>query len=66
MMKVFEYMEHDLKGLIDSNLVDFDHDQIAHMMKQLLEGIRFCHSRDFLHRDIKGLRSMFVLKIPIM
>ena len=50
---VFEYMDHDLFGLIDSGLLELNNDQIASFMKQLLEGVHYCHSRNFLHRDIK-------------
>ena len=51
--KVFEYMDHDLFGLLDSGLLELNCDQIASFMKQLLEGLHYCHSRNFLHRDIK-------------
>ena len=50
---VFEYMDHDLFGLLDSGLLELNCDQIASFMKQLLEGLHYCHSRNFLHRDIK-------------
>lgn len=50
---VFEYMDHDLFGLLDSGLLDLNNDQIASFMKQLLEGLHYCHSKNFLHRDIK-------------
>ncbi len=50
---VFEYMDHDLFGLIDSGLLELNNDQIASFMKQLLEGVQYCHSKNFLHRDIK-------------
>lgn len=50
---VFEYMDHDLMGLIESNLVTFTEENIAHIMKQLLDGLSYCHTNNFLHRDIK-------------
>lgn len=50
---VFEYMDHDLMGLLESNLVTFSEENIAHIMKQLLDGLNYCHKNDFLHRDIK-------------
>jgi len=50
---VFEYMDHDLMGLLESGLVSFGERHIASFMKQLLDGLAFCHKRNFLHRDIK-------------
>lgn len=50
---VFEYMDHDLMGLLESGLVALSEGNIASLMKQLLEGLNFCHKKDFLHRDIK-------------
>ncbi|CAK9302813.1 unnamed protein product [Gordionus sp. m RMFG-2023] len=51
---VFEYMDHDLMGILDSGLVTLKEEHIACYIKQLLDGLYFCHSRNFLHRDIKG------------
>lgn len=50
---VFEYMDHDLMGLLESGLVDFTEFNNASIMKQLLEGLNYCHKKNFLHRDIK-------------
>uniref|UniRef100_A0A0B6ZVB5 Protein kinase domain-containing protein n=1 Tax=Arion vulgaris TaxID=1028688 RepID=A0A0B6ZVB5_9EUPU len=50
---VFEYMDHDLMGLLDSGLVILSEEHIASFMKQLLEGLQYCHKKNFLHRDIK-------------
>ena len=50
---VFEYMDHDLMGILESGLVDFMEIHIASFMKQLLEGLDYCHKKNFLHRDIK-------------
>ncbi|XP_077978243.1 uncharacterized protein LOC144433756 [Glandiceps talaboti] len=50
---VFEYMDHDLMGLLESGLVNFSEDDIRCFMKQLLDGLAYCHKKDFLHRDIK-------------
>ncbi|XAR56282.1 Cyclin-dependent kinase [Bertholletia excelsa] len=51
---VFEYMEHDLAGLLASPLVKFTEPQIKCYMQQLFCGLEHCHSRGVLHRDIKG------------
>jgi len=50
---VFEYMDHDLMGLLDSGMVHFTEKHIKAFMKQLLDGLNFCHKKGFLHRDIK-------------
>uniref|UniRef100_A0A0N4ZUJ6 Protein kinase domain-containing protein n=1 Tax=Parastrongyloides trichosuri TaxID=131310 RepID=A0A0N4ZUJ6_PARTI len=51
---VFEYLDHDLVGVLDSQVEGFSELQVASFMKQLAEGLAYCHSRNFLHRDIKG------------
>ena len=50
---VFDYMEHDLTGLIDSGK-RFDVRQVKCLMWQLLKGLAFCHAKNYIHRDIKG------------
>ncbi|XP_061398083.1 cyclin-dependent kinase 12 [Musca vetustissima] len=50
---VFEYMDHDLMGLLASGMVDFNDENNASIMKQLLDGLNYCHKKNFLHRDIK-------------
>ncbi|KAL2100828.1 hypothetical protein ACEWY4_002589 [Coilia grayii] len=50
---VFEYMDHDLMGLLESGLVTFSHEHIRSFMRQLMEGLDYCHKKNFLHRDIK-------------
>lgn len=50
---VFEYVDHDLNGLLESGLVEFTHDQVASLFKQLLLALQHCHSKDLLHRDLK-------------
>ncbi|KAK7272382.1 hypothetical protein RJT34_28928 [Clitoria ternatea] len=51
---VFEYMEHDLTGLVSSPGIKFSEPQVKCYMQQLLSGLDHCHSRGVLHRDIKG------------
>ncbi|KAG8284182.1 Cyclin-dependent kinase 12 [Homalodisca vitripennis] len=50
---VFEYMDHDLMGLLESGMVNFNEMHNASIMKQLLDGLNYCHKKNFLHRDIK-------------
>ncbi|CAN1839754.1 Protein IMPAIRED IN BABA-INDUCED STERILITY 1 [Linum perenne] len=51
---VFEYMEHDITGLLSCPDVSFSESQIKCFMRQLLSGIEHCHSKGVMHRDIKG------------
>ncbi|XP_016447040.1 protein IMPAIRED IN BABA-INDUCED STERILITY 1 [Nicotiana tabacum] len=51
---VFEYMEHDISGLLSCPEVKFNESQVKCLMKQLLSGLDHCHSRGIMHRDIKG------------
>ncbi|XP_031624141.1 cyclin-dependent kinase 12 isoform X2 [Contarinia nasturtii] len=50
---VFEYMDHDLMGLLESGMVEFNEENNASIMRQLLDGLNYCHKKNFLHRDIK-------------
>lgn len=50
---VFEYVDHDLNGLLDSNIVEFSELQITSLFKQLILALEHCHNLNFLHRDLK-------------
>lgn len=40
-------------GLLESGMVEFNDAHNASIMKQLLDGLNYCHGKNFLHRDIK-------------
>lgn len=51
---VYEYVAHDLKGIIESNLVKLSPDNIACLMMQLLSALEYCHSHDLIHCNVKS------------
>jgi Protein kinase domain len=50
---IFEYMNHDLHGLIECETMTFNEPTIFQIMKQILLGIEYCHRLKIIHRDIK-------------
>lgn len=51
---VFEYLSHDLTGLLNHPSFTLDPAQKKHLAKQLFEGLDYLHERGVLHRDIKA------------
>ncbi|KAF7875050.1 hypothetical protein EAF04_002222 [Stromatinia cepivora] len=54
MYMVTPYFDHDLSGLLKNPNIHFTEPQIKCYMLQLLEGMRFIHDNNILHRDIKA------------
>jgi len=51
---VFEYMDHDLNGLLEMHSSTFTLPQVKSYVRQILLGLQHCHARNVVHRDIKA------------
>ncbi|KAJ4776173.1 Cyclin-dependent kinase 2 [Rhynchospora pubera] len=50
---VMEYMEHDLKGVMETMKQPYSQSEAKCLMLQLLEGVNYLHHNWVLHRDLK-------------
>ncbi|KAF4446075.1 CMGC/CDK/CRK7 protein kinase [Fusarium austroafricanum] len=64
---VFEYLSHDLTGLLNHPTFKLEAAQKKDLAKQMFEGLDYLHTRGVLHRDIKAANILVsnegVLKI---
>lgn len=51
---VFEYLSHDLTGLLNIPSFQLEPAHKKHLAKQMFEGLDYLHRRGVLHRDIKA------------
>ncbi|KAL4075830.1 Pkinase-domain-containing protein [Scleroderma citrinum] len=51
---VFEYMDHDLTGVLSQTQFTFSEANLKSLCSQMLAGLAYLHRKGVIHRDIKG------------
>lgn len=51
---VFEYMDHDLTGILSQTQFKFTNAHLKSLCEQMLAGLAYLHRKGVIHRDIKG------------
>ena len=51
---VFEYMDHDLTGVLSQTQFSFSDANLKSLCNQMLAGLAYLHHKGVIHRDVKG------------
>ncbi|OEU10984.1 Pkinase-domain-containing protein [Fragilariopsis cylindrus CCMP1102] len=51
---VFEYLEFDLTGVLETPEIRLSQDHVKSWSRQLLEGVHYMHKNKVIHRDLKA------------
>jgi len=51
---VFEYLEYDLTGILETREIRMSQDHIKSWSHQLLKGVHYMHTNKVIHRDLKA------------
>ena len=67
---VMEYVEHDMKSLMESMKEPFTIGEVKTLMMQLLRGVQHLHNNWIIHRDLKTSNLLLshsgILKVMMM
>ena len=65
---VFEYLEYDLTGVLETPEIRISQDHVKSWSQQLLGGVHYMHTNKVIHRDLKASNLLInrkgELKIP--
>ena len=61
---VFEYMDHDLTGILNNSAAVYTVPHIKCLASQLFSGLAYLHSQNIIHRDVKGAFSIGTCRYP--
>ena len=53
-------------GVLESGMVTLEEDHIKLFMYQLMDGLNYCHQKNFLHRDIKCSNILLNNKVKFL